>query len=397
MWSPWRARQDAAAETPTVRRGPSFELVPESQDVAAGFPVQIVNPVTRVEALSVPAVKRARDLIAGTIGALPLRVNNAARQPIPWPLMDQPEPDYARSVTLTRTLEDMLLYGRAWWRITEFGWHGFPTKVRRLDPSTVFVRQYGQVYTAADGSAEGMAIQIIPDAELVRIDGPNEGLLTAGARPIRMAMQLDQQAARIAASPRPQGVFTPVEGVDPGEKEEIQEMLDDWNASRSNNSWGYVGAALKLNPLSWTPEELQLADSRQHAATEIARLCGLDADWVNVHTTTRTYANAETRRLDLVDFTLMPFIAALEGRLSMNDVLPRGSQVKVQLSGFLRSDSLTRMQTYQIGREVGVYNDERIAELEDIPSAKPQTPPAPVAPVVPMNHNPVIAAGGNSA
>lgn len=359
----------------------------------SGIPVALVQPVTRAEALSVPAVKRARDLIAGTIGGLPLRVNDASRRQVPSPLMDQPEPDYARSVTMTQTIADMLLTGRAWWRITEFGYHGFPTKVRRLDPTTVFVRQYGKVYQALDGSAEGMAIEIIPDALLIRIDGPNEGLLTSGARAIRQALQLDQQAARIAASPRPQGVFTPVEGVDPGDADTIQEMLDAWNASRASNAWGYVGAALKLNPLSWTPEELQLADSRQHAATEIARLCGLDADWVNVHTTTRTYANAETRRLDLLDFTLMPFISALEGRLSMNDVLPRGQQVKVQMSGFLRSDTKTRMETYQIGRQVGVYDDERIAELEDIPTARAPKPPAPAVAAAPAQ----IAAGGNDA
>jgi HK97 family phage portal protein len=388
---PWSKPVEAPAE----RRGPSFELVPPEAFDVSGIPVALVAPVTRAEALSVPAVKRARDLIAGTIGGLPLRVNDAARKQIPSPLLEQPEPDYARSVTLTKTIEDMLLTGRAWWRITEFGWHGFPTKVRRLDPTTVFVRQYGHVYQALDGTAEGMAIEIIPDELLIRIDGPNEGLLTSGARAIRQALQLDQQAARIAASPRPQGVFTPVEGVDPGDQDDIQAMLDDWNASRANNAWGYVGAALKLNPLSWTPEELQLADSRQHAAVEIARLCGLDADWVNVHTTTRTYANAETRRLDLLDFTLMPFISALEGRLSMNDVLPRGQQVKVQMSGFLRSDSLTRMQTYQIGREVGVYDDERIAELEDIPTAKVPKPPAPV--VAPVANPAQIAAGGNNA
>jgi HK97 family phage portal protein len=388
---PWSKRVDASVSLEAERHGPSFELIPAPGDVA-GLPRPYVTAVTRVEALSVPAVKRARDLIAGTIGALPLRVNNAAREQIPSALLEQPEPDYARSVTLTRTLEDMLLTGRAWWRVTEFGWHGYPTKVRRLEPTSVFVRQFGQVWVSKDGSAEGMSIELVPDELLIRIDGPNEGLLTSGARAIRQALQLDQQAARIAASPRPQGVFTPVEGVDPGDATDIQAMLDQWNSSRSTNAWGYVGAALKLNPLSWTPEELQLADSRQHAAVEIARLCGLDADWVNVHTTTRTYANAETRRLDLLDFTLMPFITALEGRLSMNDVLPRGHQVKVQMSGFLRSDSKTRMETYEIGRRVGVYDDERIAELEDIPTAKaPKPAPTPVAAPV----TPAVAGGTN--
>jgi len=371
-------RRDVPAEP--RRAGATFTLSAPSEITGIAASSLIPARIGRAEAMSVPAVKRCRDLIAGTVGSLPVWVRNGAREIVPSPLLDQPEPDVARPVTMTRTCEDLLLEGVSWWRVLEFGWHGYPTKVRRLEPRTVQVRQNSKVYVARDGTPQGQAWEAVPDDQLIRIDSPNDPLLVSGARAIRAALKLDMQAARLADNPAPAGVFTPVEGVDPGSSEEIAEMLDEWNAARGDSAWGYVGAALKLNPLSWTPEQLQLADSRQHAVLEIARCAGIDPEDLGVSTTSRTYQNAETRRLDLLDFTLGAYVSALQERLSMNDVLPRGHFARIQFGGFLRSDTKTRMETYEIGLRVGAYDAARIAELEDIPTATPAIAPKP-APV----------------
>jgi HK97 family phage prohead protease len=134
---------------------------------------------------------------------------------------------------------------------------------------------------------------------------------------------------------------------------------------------------VKAEVLQWSPRDLQLADARQHAVLEIARAMGIDPEDLGVSTTSRTYQNGEQRRLDLTDFTLAAYSLALQQRLSMRDVLPRGYAAKLSFDGFLRSDTKTRMETYKIGREVGAYDDERIARLEDIPSATPSAPAAP--------------------
>lgn len=337
--------------------------------------------IGRAQAMSVGAVKRSRDLICGTLGALPMRVHNRDRQTVPNVLFEQPEPDTARSVTMTRIVEDLFFEGRAWLRITEFGWHGYPTKVRRLEPRAVNVQQNAKVYvSSSDGRVQGGAWEWVPDAELIRIDSPNDPLLTAGARAIRTCLLLDRAAARYASDPLPLGYFAPAEGAMDPTPDEVRDLLDEWEEANRSRSWGYVGAALRANVLQWNPEQLQLAQARDTAVLEISRICGLDPEDLGVSTTTRTYQNAEQRRLDMLDFTLKAYVTAIEDRLSMGDVLPRGHFARFQYEGFLRSDTLTRMQVYEIGRRVGVYNDERIAELEDIPSARPQKPPAPAAP-----------------
>lgn len=326
--------------------------------------------VSRELAMSVPACKRGRDLVCGTLGTLRLRLHDATRRVIPSELLDQPEPDIARSVSMAFSVEDMLLEGRAWWRILEFGPDGFPSKVRRLDPRSVNVAQNGRVYVSRTGQSQGQALEWVEDAQLIRIDSPNEALLSAAARAIRAAYNLDQSASRYANNPLPLGYFTPTGDLDPGDDEAVEEMLDDVEDAWSRRTWAFVGSGLEAKTLQWSPEQLQLADARNYAILEIARAIGIDPEELGVSTTSRTYANAEQRRLDLIDFTLAAYVTAIEDRLSMPDVTPPGYYVKAEYGAFLRSDTQSRMVTYEVGRRVGVYDDERIGELEDLPTAR---------------------------
>ncbi|WP_162293009.1 phage portal protein [Actinophytocola xinjiangensis] len=348
--------------------------------------VAAVPRVGRAQAMSVPAVKRGRDLICGTLGTLRLKRLDSRRRRVPSELLEQPEADVARSVTMTRVVEDMLFESRAWLRITEFDANGYPSKVVRLDPRTVTVRENARVYVSSDGVTQGQATEFVPDAQLIRIDSPNDALLVAGARVIRAALALEQAAARHINTGMPLGYLTSADGTDPGDDAEVEEILDNFEDSISRRAWPYLGA-LKANQLTWNPEQLQLAAARDYAVLEISRLIGIDPEELGVSTTSRTYANAEQRRLDLIDFTLAAYVSAIEDRLSMPDVTPPGYTVRAEYGGFLRSDTETRMRTYETGRRVGVYDDERIAELEDLPvervraAAKPSapTPPAPAS------------------
>src|SRR5439155_26774057 len=79
-----------------------------------------------------------------------------------------------------------------------------------------------------------------------------------------------------------------------------------------------------------------------------------------------------------------PYMAAVEQRLSMRDILPRGYQAKVNLDGFLRADTMTRMQAYKIGLEVNAYTEDEIRELEDRPPIPKSQQPVPTAPGKPI-------------
>lgn len=123
-------------------------------------------------------------------------------------------------------------------------------------------------------------------------------------------------------------------------------------------------------------EQLQLAESRQHAVLEIARVAGVDPEELGVSTTSRTYSSDWSRRKSFLDFTLGPYLTAVSDRLLMPDTTPRGYTPGFDLDAFLRTDTLTRYQTYAAGLEIrAITEDEMRAAEGKAPLASPAPAP----------------------
>jgi HK97 family phage prohead protease len=353
----------------------SVDIPPELLQAMTGGG-NIAARISREEALQVPAVLRGRNLIAGTLAGLPLRFHDAqGRIASPTSLLDQIDPDVTNVVTLAQTYEDLLFEGVAWWRVTHIGWHGFPDQAVHVPVGSVHVAGTGDLPSTmritadipfpVDGQVFIDGIPV-PDDEIIRFDSPNPPLLRHTARAIRACLKLDQTAARYATEDLPLGYFTDLPGEMPLSPEESEAVLDEWEQKRKQRAWAYVGG-LKAETLAFNAEQIQLADQRQHAVLEIARGMGIDPEDLGVSVTSRTYQNGESRKLALLDFTLDAFLKTVEQRLSMHDVSPRGYTARAELNGFLRSDSLTRMQVYEVGERVGAFTPEEVRELEGKP------------------------------
>jgi hypothetical protein len=294
--------------------------------------------ISRDEALAVPAVKRARDLICGGIGQFPLVLLDPDGKPTEWSLLSQPEAGISRSVSITRLVEDMLLFERGWWQTTHVAWHGRPAEVMRLDPATVTVQPRYVYYPAG-------AAKVWPEVPgLIRFDSPNGGLLTASLA-IRMYIALARTAARSANGRPPVDWFTPREGADPVGDTKIQEILDEWYAARMAGDTAYIPAALDYHRDGFNPEQLQLSQAREFAVTEIARLTGIDAEELSVSTTSRTYFNAQDRKRSRLEDVYGPYMTAIEGRLNMDDLTPRGWRAQFDTTGYLRLDDQAAAST----------------------------------------------------
>jgi phage portal protein BeeE/phage head maturation protease len=378
----WIGTAKTLFSAPPSPDAPRF--TPERWQSAVGFSVNIppemlsqgasdlgspLPKVPRALAIQVPAVKRGRDLICGTLGGLAPRVIDSTNKTIPNELADQPEENSARSITWTNIVEDMLFEKHAWFRITEYT-GGYPSKVVRLEPTSVTVNREGKVYTnSRTGAAQGSTWEYVEDSELIRIESPNDPVLTAGARAIRIALQLMATAGRYADDPGMFGYLTPKDGEEgPRDEKDAEDMLDKFEDRRRRRSVGFIDS-MDFKLVSWSPEQLQLKDARDYAVLELSRLFGVDPEEFGVSTTSRTYANSEQRRLDLIDFTLFAYVRAIEDRMRMRDVLPPGHRWIYDYTDFLRADTLTRLQTYEAGLKIGIYTPERIAEIERIPVA----------------------------
>ena len=379
LWVPSSTRMTASR--PTHR----FTLdVPAEMLEAMTGGGAIAPRISRAEALQVPAVLRSRNLICGTLGSLPHTVYDPRRVEVPttYLLGGNIDPNVPNSVVLAQTYEDLFFEGVAWWKVTKFGWHRFPVEATHIPWQAVHVAPTGGL-TSVDQISPDLPYPVdgdvyidgvkAEDNEIIRFDSPNPPLLTHAARAIRTCLLLNRLSGVYADNPRPLDYFSPAEGADPADDDEIEAILDDWRRARKERSTAYVPAALRYNSVEVpTPADLQLVEMESTAILNIARAAGIDPEDLGLSTTSRTYQNSEQRRQDLLDFTLGAYVSAMQDRLSMRDVVPRGYKARVKFTGFLRSDTKTRMETYQIGREVGAYaDDDEIRELEDRPALSP--------------------------
>ena len=102
--------------------------------------------ISRSLALQVPAVLRARNLIAGSLGTLPIRVHAPDRSIAKGDyLVPRPDPEIPHSVTLAETVEDLLFEGISWWQVTSRRPDRFPLTARHVPHSSVAVATRGAV------------------------------------------------------------------------------------------------------------------------------------------------------------------------------------------------------------------------------------------------------------
>lgn len=339
---------------------------------------------SREEALAVPAVLRGRNLIC-SISTLPLEAVDAVNRLVDHPLLRQPDPNVARSVTLAMTVEDLLFDGVAWWRVTAFGWDGYPVNAVRYEPGQVQLNPppgFDSARLPSGLPTTGvvwMDGEPVPWSEVIRFDSPNPPLLVAGRKAIVRALALDDAAQLFAENPRMRGYFSPKDAnADPGSDDEIQDALDAWAVARRERVDGYVPAALDYNTVQdATPADLQLVALQEKATKDLANALGIDPEELAVSTTSRTYANIVDRRKDRVNDTYAPYMLAITERLSMPDVTKRGVRVRFNLDDYLRADPKTRAEVNQIYAGMGVTDAAEIRAEEGKPPRDIDPPAAP--------------------
>lgn len=321
--------------------------------------------VTRAEAMQVPAVARARNLLCGTIAELPIhRFDRDGNRLNPLRWQTQPDESTARAVTLAYTVDDLFFRGWSWWQIdATYLDGGRPSRFHRLDPARVSydTDDHGRVlYWTVD-------LNRVPDAgpgSLIAIQGTEEGLLRRAGRTIRTALDLERAAGNYARTPLPAAVLKN-SGVDlPPNK--VAELLAQWRAARSDGAVGYLNSAIELEAIGWDPASLQLTEARHYVAEELARACNVPGYYLGVESNSMTYSNTTNERRNLVDYSLRPLLSSIEQRLSMDDVSPFTQTVRFGLDEFLRGDPTERMATYQTLLGLGVVDVDEVRAMEDL-------------------------------
>jgi HK97 family phage portal protein len=353
------------------------ESIKPKTDILAQYAPQVINTplltsivpaqsITRELALEIPSVVRARNLICSTIAAMPLELyRKSTGEEIGKPVwMDQPAANQPRSVTISYTVDSLLFYGWSLWKITSrYQEDGRPASYEWIPNTRV------TPYYSGDGHLiEGYYIdqEFYTNDDVVTFQSLNDGILTTGARVLRGALDLEIASANSAATPMPTGYLKNT-GADLDPKE-VQALLAAWKMARTNRSTAYLTSTLEYAATSFTPKDMMYNEAKQDYATQIARLCNVDAFYLSADANnSMTYSNLLDSRKQFVSLTLQPFISAVEDRLSMNDVTAMGNEVRFDLDkSFLRANPMDELLVIEKMLALGLITVEQAMEMTDL-------------------------------
>lgn len=286
-----------------------------------------LQPVSRGEAMGIPAVARARHLLTNDAARCPLEV---------WADQDQVT---AAGAWLQRTNLPTSPQHRIVWTVDDLIFYGWSLWIvrREAGPDSAIVdaaRCPFEWWTFGEGGTVLVNSEPVPASQVLLIPGYHEGILASSARTIRGARELETQWAQRAANPIP-GVELHQTTDDQLEDHEIRDLITDWKTALSDS-----GGAV-----AWTPRSIEvrthgtaatdlLVQGRNAAAIDSARAVGVPAamiDASNVNSTL-TYETLSGRNLQYVDQSLSLYLGPIEARLSLDDVTPAGTRVRANTS-----------------------------------------------------------------
>lgn len=371
----------------SLRLVKNAELLPSYQDVYAQlepnvygstFGVASMNVpftwITRDEAMTVPAVARARNIVAGTLASLPLELYNNRDEELPKPRwMKQPDPNSAYGTMMAWTIDDLIFNGTAYWQIIEvYKEDGRPSAFRYINFSRV-TPEYNNNSTMVESyRVDNTRVPNNGLGSLVTFQALDEGVLKRGAATIKTAIALEQAAKRSAEEPVPNGVLKNT-GMDLPE-DQVMNLLARFKAARNTRATAYMTSNLEYQPMQFDNTQLQLVESRKAMQTMIAQMMNVPAYLLDAETGgSLTYNNAEGQKRYLVDFSLRNIITVLENRLSMDDITIMGQHVRFDLDDFLRGNPTERAAFYRDVVPLGILTVDEARAMEDLSPAPRST------------------------
>jgi len=326
----------------------------------------VVARVSRHDAMTVPSVARARNLICGTVASIPLEYYKSSTGEVIAPprwikQLSKSQPSF---ITISWIVDSLLFYGVSYLLVTEryaedgrpasFEWVANTRVTFTTDLYGIHVTQY-----YIDASPVDMN-------DIVTIQGFDEGVLDRSGRLIQAAIDVDRAAAVNSANPQPAG-FLKNSGADLPANE-VQGLLAAWKRSRQNNSTAYLTSTLDYSPVAFSPKDMMYNEAVQNLSTQVARAMNVPAYYLSAdQNTTMTYANVQDERKQFYALSIEPYVQAIQARLSMDDISTAGHEVKFAVfDSFLKNDPLVELQVVEKLLSLGLITTEQAMQMTDL-------------------------------
>lgn len=308
-------------------RRPTGIVSPWQEGQLASVPWQdvfgdVAKRMTRVEAMKIPGVTKARAVLHSLVVSRPWVALNAAGR-----LAEQPAWLYrsdrgvAPQMRTREILDDHIFEGESL-LVVERGSVG-----QIIDAQHVPFHWW---HIDDDGTVVVNDIPMRPDS-VVWIPGPGPGLLTIADETLRAVRDMTHAWAARVRTPTPSIFLSEVE--DNGMTlEEAEPYVNAVAAARrsENGAVMFVPHSMKADAIAANDDAALFENGRNAARIDVANFFNLPAALLDgsVSAASLTYSTQEGRRNELVDYTLPYWIGPIEETLSLDTVVPRGQRIR---------------------------------------------------------------------
>lgn len=288
-------------------------------------------PLSRSQAIAIPAVSKARNLLISTISKFPLVALNTAGPLAP---KDQPTFLYRTNSAVTPyermawTIDDLIFYGYSLWLVRRGADDGSGRRPI-LDAEWCPPNQW----TITDGNIR-VDEQEIDSDNVILFNSPFEGLLNVAARTIRGAADVEASWVGRARNPIPLIELHLLEDTELTPEEIKAQIVDPWAKARAseNGAIGYTPSTFEVRTHGEVKAEL-MVEGRNAIRTDIGSFLNIRASMLDgtMGIDSLTYTTNEGEKNSFYEFDLPFWTDPITARLSMDDVVPRGVRVRFDM------------------------------------------------------------------
>lgn len=344
--------------------------------------------VTEQGALQMTAVFACVRILSETVASLPLILYErlpdggkarATEYPLYSLLHDAPNPEMTSFELRETLMGHVATWGNAYAEI-ETDRNGSVMALWPLRPDRMTVERVGTAlvysYRLTKADSQGRIEVQLPADRVLHIRGLGfDGIM--GYSPIALARQavgLGMATEKFGASffgngARPGGVLEHPGKLGPNAYKNLRETLEQRHGGIENAMRLMIlEEGMKYTAMGIPPEDAQFLETRKFQVNEIARLYRVPPHMVG-DLDRATFSNVEQQSIDFVIHTIRPWLVRWEQGIAQRLLLSRERSryfAEFLVEGLLRGDTLSRYQSYAIGRQWGWLSADDIRERENM-------------------------------
>jgi HK97 family phage portal protein len=353
----------------------------------------VSNPITTFtgrsvsssDALGIPAFYSGANLIAKTIGMMPLRTINEASghrdvvtgAGVARRIKVQPAPGMTGVTFWTTVAAHIVIAGNSYaMKLPATDGLDAPELYLVTPGSVSPYRAKGQVRYRVQ-LAQGESADL-PAAAVVHFKGVSYGTGLLGHSPVsvlrhRLAVSLsssEYQQRFFKQGATPKGVLS-VEGTLEGDQ--ATTIRDQWHAAyggvENAHSIAVLDHGAKFQGVSMSNDDAQFIEQMRYGAREIAAMLNLPPEYVGAEGSSLKYSTQQSNDLHLVKFACQPITKSIEATLNADPEFFGEATPWVpefDPDPIVRPDIETRFRVYEVGRRAGIYTANEARAMEGL-------------------------------